>query len=122
MHIFQFSEGLARVKKDGYKKKKRKKGEKKDYQGWLFLNKNFEVALNIKANWVSDFKGGLSRVYYDDYIAFINKTGADVVRLDNKNIDWIDDFQEGLARVQFLDGTMGYYDKSGKMLYKTESQ
>jgi hypothetical protein len=121
MHIFQFSCGLARAKKDGYVRKRRGEGEKKEYVEWLFLNKNFEVAMNIKANWVGDFKEGLARIYYNDYIAFIDKTGDEVIKIENKNIDWIDDFQEELARAQFLDGTMGYYDKNGKLIYQTDN-
>jgi hypothetical protein len=122
MYIFQFNEGLARVKKDGYKKKKRKKGEKKEYAEWLFLNKNFESALNLMCNWVGDFKAGLARVNYDDYIAFIDKTGNEVMKIENKNIEWIDDFEEDLARVQFKDGTMGYINKSGKIVFQTQQE
>ncbi len=120
MHIFQFNEGLARVKKAGYAKKKIKKGKKKEYAEWLFLDKNFKVAIELKANWVSDFNEGIARVYYDDYIAFIDKTGNEVAKIENKNIDWIDDFEEGLARAQFLDNTMVYYDKTGKIVYQTQ--
>ncbi len=54
---------------------------------WLFLGKNFEVVFEINANWVSDFQEDLARVYYDDYIAFIDKTGNEVAKIENKNID-----------------------------------
>ncbi len=120
MHIFQFNEGLARVKKAGYAKKKIKKGKKKEYAEWLFLDKNFEVVFEINANWVSDFQEDLARAYYDDYISFIDKNNNEVARIENNNIDWIDDFKEGLARAQFKDGTMGYFDKEGKIVYQTQ--
>ena len=90
---------------------------------WLFLGKNFEVVFEINANWVSDFQENLARVYYDDYIAFIDKTGNEVAKIENNNInniDWIDDFKEGLARAQFKDGTMCYFDKEGKIVYRTQ--
>ncbi|MHB1545049.1 MAG: WG repeat-containing protein [bacterium] len=117
MHLFNFSEGLARIKKSGYVQKKKKKGESEPEE-WVFIDKDFKEALNLHYFWVGDFKDGLARFVSKGYRGFINKAGEEVIVIRIGGIDWIEDFSEGLARVQFLDGSMGYIDLSGNIVYR----
>lgn len=116
MHLFGFSEGLARVKKNGYDNYNQKKKGEPETEEWVFIDKDFKEVLCVFCFWVGDFKDGFARFVSKGYHGFINKAGEEVIKIEG--LEWIEDFSEGLARVQFNDGSMGYLDIGGKIVYK----
>ncbi len=111
-YLYNFSnDGLARVKKD-FKKKR------KELKEWAFIDKTGKEAIsNLKFLWLWDFKEGMARFVTRTGWGFIDKSGEEVIKIEN--CDWIDDFYDGLARVKFSNGSMGFLNKSGVIVYST---
>lgn len=105
-YIGSFSEGLARVKKDGK---------------WGYVDKKGVLVIPTKYDYVSDFNEGMAQVskmddverYYDS--GYIDATGVLVIPMQ---YDWNpNDFHEGLAAVQKGD-KWGFVDKHGNSTLK----
>jgi hypothetical protein len=90
-----FSEGLARVEKDGK---------------WGYIDKTGKEVVPIIYDVAYHFSEGLVQVEQDYKRGYTDKTGKVVVPLI---YDIASDFSEGLATV-YKDGKWGYVDKTGK--------
>uniref|UniRef100_UPI001F31B696 WG repeat-containing protein n=1 Tax=Campylobacter coli TaxID=195 RepID=UPI001F31B696 len=78
---------------------------------WSFLDKNGEIAIEPKFDYVWSFSEGLAKVELNGKWGFINKSGKIVIE---PKFDKVWDFREGLATVK-LNGKWGFIDKSGKI-------
>jgi hypothetical protein len=96
-HAGDFSEGLSHVR-DGLK--------------WGFVNTAGEIVFEGFDS-VQTFSEGLGAVKVCDKWGFIDKSGQIVVQPRFADVD---SFKEGLAVATEADGTLGYIDKTGKMV------
>lgn len=97
--VHDFSDGLARVRKD-------KEGN------YAYINKEGKEIINVHCG-CGEFKEGYAIIVNDDgEYGFIDKTGTEVIPCQ---FDYASDFSEGLARVEINDMN-GFVDKTGKMV------
>jgi len=92
---WNFSEGMAAVKKDG------KLG---------FVNKEGKYVIEPQFYFGYDFSEGMALVYKDGKWGFVNKEGKIVIE---PQFDWAGNFSEGMAAVK-KDGKWGFVNKEGK--------
>ena len=133
--VYDFSDGLARVRKDkegnyAYINREGKeiinvfypKGCRDFKEGLaVVLNANHKYGFIDKAgvetipcqfDYASDFSDGLARVEINDKSGFVNKTGKMVIPCKYEGAS---DFSEGLASV-YINNESGFIDKSGRMV------
>ena len=99
---FSFSEGLARVKKDGK---------------WGFIDKEGNVVVPLEYKEAEAFSEGLASVRKDGKWGFIDKEGNVVVPLE---YELVISFSEGFACVE-NDGKWGFIDKEGNVVVPLEN-
>lgn len=92
-----FSEGLAKVKKNGQ---------------WGFIDKNGNLVIQYQFESAGDFHEGLALVNNGRHAGYIDKKGKFVI---TPQFEDAGHFSEGLARVS-NGGKIGYIDKSGKYI------
>ncbi len=107
-----FSDGLAKVAKDGK---------------YGFIDKTGKVVVPLEYDDAEDFSSGLAKVKKDGKYGFINTTGKMVVPLE---YDYIGSFSDGLAKVgkggqwlwqrKYEGGSYGFIDKTGKIVVPLE--
>jgi len=132
---WNFSEGLAVVKKDGKWGYINKEGKeitelkyddtgdfseglavvKKDGK-WGYINKEGKEIIELKYDYTWNFSEGLAVVKKNDKWGYINKEGKEITELKYDNT-W--NFSEGLARVE-KDGKWGYINKEGNEIISPE--
>ena len=101
--VGSFSEGLARVEKDG------KDG---------FINKKGEEVVKVgKYDKVEYFNEGMACVEKDGKWGFINKKGEEIAKVGK--YDDVSDFSKGMARVE-KGGKWGFINKKGEEVVKPE--
>ena len=94
---FNFSEGFARVQKDGK---------------WGFIDKTGKEVIPLQYSGAANFSEGFAAVMQNDKIGFIDKTGKEVVPF-TYDAAW--GFSEGLAAVK-KNGKWGFIDQTGKVV------
>lgn len=100
-----FSEGLAGVEIDGK---------------WGYIDKNGNLIIKPQFSRAGDFSGGLAKVRVDINWGYIDRTGKIVIQ---PQFFHSDDYDYGVALVETSDFSIGFIDKSGKMLVRwTECQ
>ena len=105
-----FSEGLARVRKQN--SKKTKMGLR--YSGWGFINKNNKEIIPCIYDEVYDFCEGLAVIKNDGLYGYINKLNIIVVPLIYKKAE---NFKDGIAKVK-KDKRCYYINKKGEEFYE----
>lgn len=101
---FNFSEGVAAVRMD---------------RGVGYIDKSNKVVIQPRFDWAENFSEGLAAVYVDGKWGAINKSGNWVVMPQFKEMQ---SFKNGLAEVWLDDYTMGYIDKTGKIVYTSDTR
>jgi hypothetical protein len=96
---YGFSEGLLRVKENGW---------------WGFKDKNGQWKLQPQYDLVNDFKDGMAWVQLDGKAKYIDKYGFEVTP---KAYTQLKPFSEGVALVQ-LDNRYGYITEWGSMAFR----
>lgn len=96
-NVWDFSEGLARVKLNG------KMG---------CINKEGKIVVPIKYDFVFSFSEGLAAVILDGKYGYVNKVGEKVIPF---LYDYAGSFSEGLAEVG-VGGYYGHIDKEGRYI------
>ncbi len=85
--IDSFSEGLARVIKDG--------------DGYGYVNKKMEFVIPMRYEDAEDFRDGKAKVKYDGKWMFIDKTGNEL-EVGTGRYQEVGDFSEGMCKVSTL--------------------
>jgi Skp family chaperone for outer membrane proteins len=97
--VGDFSEGLARIRKD----------EKEGY-----IDRSGKIAIEPKFLYAGDFSEGLASVRVDtNKYHYINKLGQDVF---NKSFDYAGEFRNGIAPIKNND-SWGFIDHDGRLLF-----
>lgn len=101
--VYAFSEGLAKVRKDGK---------------WGYMDGTGAMVVPTEYDDAGDFSEGLAKVQKNGKWGYINKTGAVVVPL---GYDEANDFHDGMAVVRIGDGNSyatkyGYVGKTGALI------
>lgn len=97
--VGDFSEGLARIRKD----------EKEGY-----IDRSGKIAIEPKFLYAGDFSEGLASVRVDtNKYHYINKLGQDVF---NKSFDYAGEFHNGIAPIKNND-SWGFIDHDGRLLF-----
>ncbi|MBT9874151.1 hypothetical protein GPL06_15305 [Bacteroides salyersiae] len=99
--VYDFSDGLARVRKD-------------KEENYAYINREGKEIINVfYPKGYRDFKEGLTVVLNANHkYGFIDKAGVETIPCQ---FDYASDFSDGLARVEINDKS-GFVNKTGKMV------
>lgn len=127
-HTRKFSEGLALVKIGGSSRKPYPYSTNQEWESigklnhlYGYINKKGQILYSFAANDAGSFSDGLAPVQTLDGYGFINKQGKFVVQPKFPSVYGTTPyFSEGLSRLILKDKKIGFIDKKGKVVIKTE--
>ena len=88
---------------------------------WGAYNRKGKVVIPFEYDRIDGFVNGYARVYHNDRVAFINKSGKMLGRYHNEipQIPWYfdaKDFSEGVAAVKTITDKWGFVDNKGRIV------
>lgn len=88
---------------------------------WGAYNRKGKVVIPFEYDRIDGFVNGYARVYHNDRVAFINKSGKMLGRYHNEipQIPWYfdaKDFSEGVAAVKVITDKWGFVDNKGRIV------
>ena len=102
-HVYDFSDGLARIRHNGK---------------YGYIDKSGRVVIQPQFFYADDFSDGLARISKNGKWGYIDKNGKIVI---NPQFEVAYDFSDGLARIKFnINEKYGYIDKSGKIVIQPQ--
>lgn len=125
-----FSEGLATVKIGGVTKAPYRYGTFQEIEAigkietkYAFINKKGKIVYSFTARRAGSFSNGLAAIEALDGFGFINKKGKFTIQPNLPGtFGMIPYFSEGLSLTVLKDNKIGFIDKTGKVVIKTEYQ